>query len=57
MNLELIGRSFDDFTARLILLNKDRNFIPHLFPLEEEKWDEAIRLYKERKEKLYPKKC
>jgi len=45
------GSEFDDFTRRIIFLNKFRNFNPCLFPLPEDKWEEAISLYSQR-EKL-----
>lgn len=49
MDMENIGQDFDAFTTQLVLLNKDRHFIPHIYPLNKDKWDEAINLYKERK--------
>ncbi len=49
MDMKNVGMDFDAFTKRLVLLNRNRNFIPHIFPLERGKWDKAITLYKERK--------
>jgi len=39
---------FDDFTKRAIALNKQRRFNPSLFPLAEDKLDQAEALYKGR---------
>jgi tetratricopeptide (TPR) repeat protein len=49
MDMNNVGMDFDAFTTRLVLLNRNRNFIPHIFPLERGKWDKVITLYKERK--------
>lgn len=49
MDMKNVGKDFDAFTTRLVLLNRNRNFIPHIFPLERGKWDKVITLYKERK--------
>lgn len=49
MDMKNAGSDFDAFTTRFVLLNRNRNFIPHIFPLERGKWDKVITLYKERK--------
>jgi len=49
MDMKNVGRDFDAFTTRIVLLNRNRNFIPHIFPLKRDKWDKVITLYKERK--------
>ncbi|MGD2295857.1 MAG: tetratricopeptide repeat protein, partial [Candidatus Aminicenantes bacterium] len=40
---------FDEFTRKIIFLNKHRRFNPYIFPLPEEKWDRAVELYTQRK--------
>ena len=49
MNSENPGSKFDEFTRRIILLNRQRNFNPHIFPLPETRLDEAIAIYGQRK--------
>ncbi len=44
-----LGQEFDEFTTRIILLNKNRNFNPYIFPLPKNKLDEAISIYNQRK--------
>lgn len=49
MNRKNPGSKFDEFTRRIVLLNRNRNFNPHVFPLPESQLDEAIAVYKQRK--------
>jgi len=48
MGIEQIGSNFDEFTHRIILLNKQRFFNQNAFPLPEKHLDEAIRLCNQR---------
>ena len=48
MNIRYPGLRFDQWTARIISLNLDRNFDQNIFPLSEQKLDDAISLLKER---------
>jgi len=41
--------SFDEFSKRIIFANKDRSFQPGSFPLLQQKFDETLFLYRERK--------
>jgi tetratricopeptide (TPR) repeat protein len=50
MNNKNLGHKFDEFTTRVILLNKNRDFNPYVFPLPKNKLNEAISLYNQRKE-------
>ena len=49
MDEEKPGEKFDTFTRSLIVLNKQRDFNPYVFPLSEGKLDKAAALYKKRK--------
>jgi tetratricopeptide (TPR) repeat protein len=49
MDEEKPGRKFDDFTKRLIVLNKQRDFNPYGFPLSKDKQAEVVDLYEKRK--------
>ena len=44
------GNRFDEFTSRIILINKFRRFEPQVFPLTDKKIDEAISHYESRKD-------
>jgi len=48
MDTSNAGMTFDEFTSNIILLNKQRSFLPESFPLSENLIDEAIALYKQR---------
>jgi len=50
MDEEKPGREFDDFTKRLIVLNKQRDFNPYGFPLSKDKQAEVVALYEKRKD-------
>ena len=43
------GPQFDEFSKRIIRLNKDRNFNIYRFPLSADKLDEAVEIYEARK--------
>jgi tetratricopeptide (TPR) repeat protein len=49
MNGKNVGPELDEFTKKIVLLNKHRNFNPSTFPLPENKLDKAISIYKQRK--------
>ena len=48
MDTSNVGMKFDEFTSNIVLLNKQRSFLPESFPLSENLIDEAIALYKQR---------
>ena len=45
------GFKFDDFSKKIILLNRNRSFYLDLFPLSKSQLDKAISLFRERTEK------
>ncbi|MGD8537652.1 MAG: tetratricopeptide repeat protein [Candidatus Aminicenantes bacterium] len=49
MNHARAGNGFDEFTSRIIRINKFRRFVPQDFPLPEDRIDEAISHYEWRK--------
>lgn len=49
MNQGRPGPKFDPFTSKIIALNRERTFLPPMFPLPRSKIDEAINLYTARK--------
>jgi tetratricopeptide (TPR) repeat protein len=49
MNIKAPGYEFDEFTSRIIFLNKYRNFNSNTFPLSNEKLKEVISIYEQRK--------
>lgn len=49
MDKQEIGVEYNDFLDRIIRLNHDRSFNPYVFPLPENKWDSAIKIYTRRK--------
>jgi tetratricopeptide (TPR) repeat protein len=49
MNQEGHGERFDEFSARVIRLHRDRGFLSHRYPLDQDKWPAAAALYRQRK--------
>jgi Tfp pilus assembly protein PilF len=49
MNHDIAGNGVDEFTSRIIHINKFRSFVPQEFPLSEERINEVISHYESRK--------
>ena len=49
MGTDYSCNKFDEFTSQIIFYNKYRSFNPYVFPLPEDKLDEAVSIYNQRK--------
>ena len=49
MGTDYTRNEFDKFTSQIIFYNKYRTFNPYIFPLPEDKLDEAVSIYNQRK--------